>query len=203
LDTIPKVRLYREPRGRIRFLSSEEARRLLDELPLHLREMAQFALATGLRQRNVSFLRWEQVDMARRVAWIHPDEAKAGRAIGVPLNESAVAVLRRRLGKDNTHVFTYEGKPVARCSTKAWKAALERAGIERSFRWHDLRHTWASWHVQNGTPLQELMELGGWASFEMVLRYAHLAADHLRGAACRIDDTFLSQTKNPQQVRAV
>ena len=91
------------------------------------------ALATGLRQRNVSFLRWEQVDMARRVAWIHPDEAKAGRAIGVPLNESAVEVLRRRLGQDNAHVFTYEGKPVARCSTKAWKAALARAGIERTF----------------------------------------------------------------------
>lgn len=203
LETIPKVRLFREARGRIRFLTPEEARRLLEELPPHLREMAQFALATGLRQRNVSFLRWEQVDMARRVAWIHPDEAKAGRAIGVPLNESAVAVLRRRLGTDNAHVFTYEGKPVARCSTKAWKAALERAGIERSFRWHDLRHTWASWHVQSGTPLQELMELGGWASFEMVLRYAHLAADHLRGAACRIDDTFLSHTQNPQLVRAV
>ena len=202
LDTIPKVRLYREPKGRIRFLSPEEAQRLLAELPLHLRDMAQFALATGLRQRNVSFLRWEQVDMARRVAWIHPDEAKAGRAIGVPLNESAVEVLRRRLGQDDAHVFTYEGKPVARCSTKAWKAALARAGIERTFRWHDLRHTWASWHVQSGTPLQELMELGSWASYEMVLRYAHLAADHLRGAACRIDDTFLAQTKSPQRVRA-
>jgi hypothetical protein len=58
---------------------------------------------------------------------------------------------------------------VARCSTKAWKAALARAGIEKTFRWHDLRHTWASWHVQNGTPLQELMELGSWASYEMVL----------------------------------
>lgn len=202
LESIPKVRLFREPRGRIRFLSPEEARRLLTELPPHLRDMAQFALATGLRQRNVSYLTWDQVDMARRVAWIHPDEAKAGRAIGVPLNESAVEVLRRRLGQDNRHVFTYEGKPVARCSTVAWKKALERAGIERTFRWHDLRHTWASWHVQSGTPLQELMELGGWASFEMVLRYAHLAADHLRGAACRIDGTFASHTKNPQLVRA-
>jgi len=197
LESIPKVRLFREPKGRIRFLTPEEARRLLSELPLHLQDMAEFALATGLRQRNVSFLQWAQVDMARRVAWIHPDEAKAGRAIGVPLNDSAVAVLRRRIGQGTTHVFTYEGKPVARCSTKAWKAALGRAGIERSFRWHDLRHTWASWHVQNGTPLQELMELGGWASYEMVLRYAHLAADHLRGAACRIDGTFLSQTKKP------
>jgi integrase len=91
---------------------------------------------------------------------------------------------------------------VARCSTKAWKAALARAGIEKTFRWHDLRHTWASWHVQSGTPLQELMELGSWASYEMVLRYAHLAADHLQGAACRIDATFLLHTKSPQQVRA-
>ena len=64
-------------------------------------------------------------------------------------------------------------------SGKAWKRALENAGIERAFRWHDLRHTWASWHVQRGTPLQELMELGSWSSYEMVLRYAHLAADHL------------------------
>lgn len=201
LDAIPKVRLSREPRGRIRFLTPDEARRLLDELPLHLREMAQFALATGLRQRNVSFLQWEQVDMARRVAWIHPDEAKAGRAIGVPLNEAAVEVIRQRLGKDPTYVFTYQGKPVARCSTKAWKQALERAEIERTFRWHDLRHTWASWHVQQGTPLQELMELGGWASYEMVLRYAHLAADHLRGAACRIDGTLTPQAIGQQGVR--
>ena len=90
---------------------------------------------------------------------------------------------------------------MARCSTKAWKRALERAGIEKTFRWHDLRHTWASWHVQSGTPLQELMELGSWASYEMVLRYAHLAADHLQGAAGPISGTFLAQNKKPQLVR--
>ena len=201
VDHIPKVQLYREPRGRIRFLSPEEARRLLRELPEHLRDMAQMALSTGLRQRNVSFLRWDQVDMQRRVAWIHPDEAKAGKAIGVPLNEDALDVLRRRLGRHGDYVFTYKGKPVARCSTKAWKRALERAGIDASFRWHDLRHTWASWHVQSGTPLRELMELGGWASYEMVLRYAHLATEHLLGAASRIDGTFLTHKQKPQLVR--
>jgi site-specific recombinase XerD len=47
------------------------------------------------------------------------------------------------------------------------------------FHWHDLRHTWASWHVQRGTPLQVLKELGGWETLEMVQRYAHLSADHL------------------------
>ena len=68
----------------------------------------------------------------------------------------------------------------------AWKRSLRRAGIEK-FRFHDLRHTWASWHVMSGTSLQELMELGGWKSYEMVLRYAHLAPEHLSTAAARIE----------------
>ncbi|UUZ52719.1 tyrosine-type recombinase/integrase [Massilia sp. H-1] len=55
---------------------------------------------------------------------------------------------------------------------------MKRASIE-NFRWHDLRHTWASWHVQNGTPLHVLQELGGWESEAMVRRYAHLSASHL------------------------
>jgi integrase len=55
------------------------------------------------------------------------------------------------------------------------------------FRFHDLRHTWASWHVQSGTSLQELMELGGWRSYEMVLRYAHLAPEKLSSVASRIE----------------
>ena len=90
-----------------------------------------------------------------------------------------------QLGTHPQYVFTYKGNPIGQCNTKAWKNALERAGIE-NFRWHDLRHTWASWHVQNGTSLQELQLLGGWSSFEMVLRYAHLSSDHLRAAANRI-----------------
>jgi len=64
--------------------------------------------------------------------------------------------------------------------------ALRRAGIA-DFRLNGLRHTWASWHVMSGTSLQELMELGGWKSYEMVLRYAHLAPEHLAEAAARIE----------------
>lgn len=75
-------------------------------------------------------------------------------------------------------MFTYQGNPVSKAGTWAWRKALNRARID-NFRWHDLRHTWASWHVQNGTPLHILKELGGWASFEMVQRYAHLAPEHL------------------------
>ena len=63
-------------------------------------------------------------------------------------------------------------------NTKAWRLALQRVGIE-NFRWHDLRHTWASWHVQAGTPLHVLQELGGWECVEMVRKYAHLSTVHL------------------------
>lgn len=201
LDHIPKVRLYHETKRRVRWITRDEAVRLLEALPPHLAEMARFSLSTGLRQRNVSYLKWNQVDLLRKTAWIHADETKARRSIGVPLNEDAVEVLRRRKGQHPEYVFTYQGKPVERCSTKAWDRACERAGIE-NFRWHDLRHTWASWHVQSGTSLQELMELGSWATYEMVMRYAHLAADHLRTAACRLDGTFTSQSAKVHLLRA-
>ncbi len=88
-------------------------------------------------------------------------------------------------GKHIEYVFTYQGRPVKQSNTAAWHKALQRARIE-NFHWHDLRHTWASWHVQNGTSLQELQQLGGWSSFETVLRYAHLNSDHLKKAAGRI-----------------
>lgn len=190
LDRIPSVPMYKEPTKRVRWITRAQAQSLVDELPSHLADLAIFTLATGLRQSNASFLRWDQVNLDRTFAWIHPDQSKSGRAISVPLNEDAMVVLRRRFGENSVFVFTYLDQPVARTSTKAWYAALDRAGIE-DFRWHDLRHTWASWHVQSGTSLQELMELGGWATFEMVLRYAHLASAHLKSAAQRIEGVDL------------
>jgi integrase len=127
-----------------------------------LADLAAFTLATGLRQSNASKLRWDQVDRDRETAWIHPDQSNSGSANAVPLNGDALQILDRQLGVHETFVFIYNGAPVSRASSKAWYAALRRAGIE-NFRWHDLRHTWASWHVQSGTSLQELQELGGGA----------------------------------------
>ena len=178
MDSKPHIRKFKEPNIRIRWLTQNEASRLLSELPPHLEAMARFTLLTGLRESNVIQLEWQQIDMQRSVAWIHPDQAKAAKAIGVPLNEDAVTILKAQIGKHRSHVFTYEGNPVGKAGTLAWRKALKRSGIEK-FRWHDLRHTWASWHVQNGTPLNILKELGGWASYEMVQRYAHLAPEHL------------------------
>jgi integrase len=73
-------------------------------------------------------------------AWVHPDQAKARRAIAVPLNDMAMNILGRQVGLHPVHVFSYLGKPIFQVSTKAWYRALERAGIE-DFRFHDLRHT--------------------------------------------------------------
>jgi len=80
--------------------------------------------------------------------------------------------------KHKARVFTFRGKPIRQANTKAWHAARKRAGIE-DFRWHDLRHTWTSWLVQNGMPLNVVQEMGAWESEGMVRRYAHLAPAHL------------------------
>ena len=77
------------------------------------------------------------------------------------------------------------GKRIAKANTRAFRKGLTRVGIE-DFRWHDLRHIWASWHVQNGTPIHVLQELGGWSDIHMVQRYAHLAPEHLSAYAGNI-----------------
>jgi len=190
LDKVPRIRMLPEPKRRVRWLTRAEAGRLLAELPEHLAAMVQFSLETGLRRANVTGLEWSQVDLARRTAWIHPDQAKARKAIAVPLSAAAVVVLRGQIGKHSTRVFSFRGNPVRQVNTKAWRLALLRAGIAE-FRWHDLRHTWASWHAQAGTPLHVLQELGGWESAEMVRKYAHLSTVHLTEYVDRVSSLRL------------
>jgi integrase len=143
MDRAPAIRLLKEPSRRIRFLTRDQAMMLLRELPPHLRAMAAFMLSTGLRRTNVTGLTWEQVDLERKLAWVHPDQAKGRKAIGVPLNDTALAILHVQVGNHSERVFTYEGRPVFQVSSMAWYKALKRAGIE-NFRWHDLRHTWGA-----------------------------------------------------------
>ena len=158
-----------------------------------------FALSTGLRPSNVVELEWSQVDLARKVCWVHPDQAKPRRAIHVPLNTSAMDVLLRQMGKHPVRVFTYKGKPIAWANTRGWREALQRAGIE-DFRWHDLRHTWASWLAQQGTPMNVLRELGGWECEAMVRKYAHLAppqlVEHSERVANLLNGANLAQQQN-------
>lgn len=195
IESAPRLRTYREQARRVRWLTPEQARDLLAALPQHQRDVVTFALATGLRQGNVLGLRWSQVDLDRGVAWVEADEAKGGEAIGVPLSNAALEVLRRQRGQHPDRVFTYRGKPIGQANTRAWRAALARVGIE-GFRWHDLRHAWATWHAMAGTPAHELQELGGWRSASMVRRYAHFMPEHLRRSSERVGtilDTALSE----------
>jgi len=187
IDKAPRVRLYKETKRRVRWITPDQAKILLTELPPHQRDITMFALATGLRQSNVVRLTWEQVDLLRQTAWIHGDTAKGKEDIHISLSQLAVNVLQRQLGKHPECVFTYAGKPIGQVNTKAWRRALQRAGIE-NFRWHDLRHTWASWLIQNGTPIYDLQEMGGWQSSSMVRRYAHLAPAQMKRHAAIVEN---------------
>ncbi len=149
-------------------------------------------MATRLRESNITQLKWKHVNLKFRHAYIPAENSKTKKAIPIPLNATAIDVIKRQIGKHSEFVFTYRSKPVRRCNCSAWRKALARSSII-NFRWHDLRHTWASWHVQNGTSLHELQQLGGWSNFETVLRYAHLSSRHISDAADRIHVTNLSQ----------
>ncbi|MFL6735120.1 MAG: site-specific integrase, partial [Sphingomicrobium sp.] len=164
---------------RVRWLTHAQAEAILAELPKHQREVVLFALSTGLRQRNILDLTWDRVDLGRRIATVGEGDTKNGEALGVPLNDIAVGVLERQLGKHRTHVFTYRGKPLRTANTRTWRAALKACGV-KDFRWHDLRHTWATWLRQNDVPTWVLQELGGWKSESMVRRYAHMSVKHLQ-----------------------
>ena len=160
------------------------------------------AHSTGLRESNVRLLCWPQVDLARATAWVYADQAKAGRDLTVPLNTAAMQVLQAQAGQHSRWVFPvprWEPKahpddgprqvadaPTGKISNHAWRKACIRAGVPW-LRFHDLRHTWASWHAMAGTPMPVLKELGGWATLQMCERYAHLAVSHVATWAANID----------------
>lgn len=185
IDSIPKVRLLTGEVERDRWLSKEEADRLLAACPPHLAAIARFAMATGCRAREITGLEWSRVDLRRKTAWLN--QTKNGTPRGVPLNHDAVKVLEGETGKHPQYCFTFRGKPIRwELTNTAWHTALRKAGFT-DLRFHDLRHTWASWHRQAGTSCDELKELGGWKSRVMVDRYAKFATEHLAAAAARIE----------------
>lgn len=198
INSRPRLKKLPEPAKRVRWATQEQAAKLIGALPAHLAAMVAFSLTTGLRRFNVTHLEWGAVDLRRRIAWVHADETKGGRTIPVPLSNEAVALLRAQRGKHEVYVFPYKGRAMTRPYCYLWNAACKKAGLKK-FRWHDLRHTWASWHVQNGTPLPVLQELGGWRSLAMVQRYSHLGPSHLAAFAgnARIAGNVQKQAHGP------
>lgn len=181
IEAAPHIRRRKEPPGVDRFLTAEQWKTLRAELPEHLQRMADFGLATGLRWSNIAGLTWDRVSLTHKLAWVEAQNAKGRRSIAIPLSRTAVTTLRRVPGAREGYVFTYAGKRIGSAKT-AWRKAVERAGLA-GLRWHDLRHTWASWHAMAGTPQEVLQRLGAWRTPTMVQRYAHLTPSHLAGFA--------------------
>ena len=185
LESVPKIRLEKEPQGRLRWITPEEATRLLaacrESRNADLVDVVEFSLFTGLRRSEALGLTWDRVDRARGVILL--DVTKSGKRREVPLNSEADAVLARRGPHDAGLVF----------GSRKWdryRTAFENAVVRAKlidFHWHDLRHTFASWAVQRGATLQEVKELLGHGSLAMVMRYAHLSPEHLRSAVARLD----------------
>ncbi|CDH24234.1 site-specific integrase [Xenorhabdus bovienii] len=157
LDKAPIIKVNQPKNKRIRWLELHEAIRLISECPEPLKSVVRFALATGLRRSNIIDLEWQQIDMQRKAAWVNPEDSKSGKAIGVALNDTACQVLRDQIGNHHKWVFVHKiasnrndgtMTPAIRKmrvdNNRSWNSALKRAGIE-DLRFHDLRHTWASW----------------------------------------------------------
>jgi integrase len=162
-----------------RWITEKQFEKLKAELPPHAQAIAAFAVYTGMRSSNIRRLKWSACDLAKRRAYVSSSDSKSGRGIGVQLSGRAIGVLRGCIGNHPDYVFTDDqGRaPVGSIKT-TWGKAIERAGL-RGFRFHDLRHTWAAWHVRAGTPPMILRELGGWSTLAMVERYGHLGSEHL------------------------
>jgi integrase len=167
-----KAHWLREPEPRDRYLSPEEAQRLLKAAAPHLKPAIEFSLLTGVRLSNCARLDWSQIDMQRREIVLRiKSRSPGGKPHVIPMSEPVTVLLANLGPKDSGPVFTYKGRAVKKWQT-AWEGALRRAGI-KDLRWHDLRHTAASWLVQAGVELDVVKDVLGHESIQTTLRYAH------------------------------
>jgi integrase len=185
-NPVTAIRLIRENNARNRCLSGDEETRLLAALPSWLRPLVTVALHTGMRRGELRMLRWEDVDLQTGSLQVRRDKAGDGR--WVTLNSAAHEALlmtkreRKVLGP---YVFgSPEGKSLDNLE-RHWRPALRAANLP-NFRFHDLRHTFASRLAMEGVDLYTIQRAGGWKTATMVQRYAHLSPDHMRAAVERL-----------------
>jgi len=187
VETAPidwRKHLLIEPRGRTRYLTDDEAESLLAASPPHLRVAIRIAILTGLRKSNLIKLDWSQIRMRERVILVMvKDRAQGGKPLRLPISEALLVDLAALGPKDRGPVLQWQRPGKAKDGTPhkprpiqslrtAFKAACRRAAIA-DLRWHDLRHTSASWQVQEGVPLEVVREVLGHADISTTLRYAH------------------------------
>jgi integrase len=190
-----RVKLLREPPGRVRYLTPDELSRLLDYCAPHLQPIVLMGVHTGMRVQEVLSLTWPQVDARKRLITLAKTKNHERRII--PLNDQALEVLRtlpRHV--ESPYVFRDQyGRPYKRI-VKGFREACKRANII-DFRFHDLRHTFASHLVMRGVPLRTVQELLGHKTGQMTLRYTHLSTPHLQEAVS-ILETALIPTSGTQ-----
>lgn len=179
-----RVRKGKESAGRVRYLSDDERTRLVKACkessnPL-LYPVFVVALSTGARQGEVMNLRWPQVDFTRRTILLRDGETKNGAGRVLPLTGEAFDLLRdlakvRDLKDDRVFPVPAEGRGFGSLRT-AWDKALERAEV-KDFRWHDLRHTAASYLTMAGIGSMEVAKVLGHKTLAMTARYSHLSPE--------------------------
>lgn len=188
------VRRYKEPRGRVRFLSDDERRRLLAACETsycpYIYLIVVLALSTGMRKGEIRHIRWPDTDLDQGAIVLQ--KTKNGERRRVAVRGLALELLRkhakvRRIDTD----FLFPGARSARKDrpfdiTKSWEDARRRAGIE-DFRFHDTRHSAASYLAMNGATPLEIAEVLGHKSLDMVKRYSHLAESHVAGVVERMN----------------
>ena len=191
-----RVTTLKEPRGRVRFLSDEERAALLNACHEHSEQLytiVVLALSTGARQGEILSLTWSQVNLSKQVIVL--EETKNGERRVLPLTGHALEQLRKlaKVRKINTDLlFPSQRNPDRPISVQSiFNRAVESAGIE-DFRFHDLRHSAASYLAMNGASLNEIAEVLGHKTLQMVQRYAHLSEAHTASVVASMNEKIFS-----------
>lgn len=175
LATVPRIENYATPTKEPRWLTLAQFETILPHLPDWVADMAVVAVQTGMRYSNVAGLRWDWISADGSVIIVPAVQAKTRRTYTVPVSSKTKEIFKKLRPGQSLSPFVFGDKRRIRYW---WEMAVDKAGFP-GFRWHDLRHTWASLHTQKGTPDRVLKEMGGWASTRMLETYAHLATSHL------------------------
>ncbi|WP_170827091.1 tyrosine-type recombinase/integrase [Magnetovibrio blakemorei] len=189
-------RSIRENPPRIRYLTRGEYQRLVDAASDYMKPMITLAVQTGMRVGEILSLKWSRVDLQRREILLL--ETKSNRPRVIPLSDNAVTTLVTILRHPTSdYVFHKEdGERYIRIVI-GFRGAVRRAGIE-NFRFHDLRHTFASWAVQSGMDLYRLSRILGHSTMDMSTRYAHLATADLHRAIHEMGSFMGTNAENAQ-----
>ena len=190
---LPKIEKFKDTQKEgVRYLTEEEARRLINACPEWFRPVVIFALNTGLRAGEIFSLTWDMVDFKNRHLYIQSSHTKTKKLYKIPLNNVAYNLLLElyKNRKPHGYVFTNsKGKPYSidgQGYRGVFKRACKRAGIT-NFRFHDLRHTFASWIAMKSKDIYAVQRLLNHSDLSMTKRYAHLTDDYLRDVVNAVD----------------